>query len=304
MPDIEPILSPSEQPETKAETKTETETQEVTHGDPILTGNQAWYEGMSQELIQSPEFSNFKDRTHAELFSAYKHSREMLGKDRIEQPTKDSAPEVWDEFWKAAGKPEKADSYVMPEISDELAESWNEEDRKSLVSAAHKANLNQEQFARIMKEFAGFAERDRQARVEHQQAMQTNQNQVVEELRAEWKQNYGLRINEATRALDALLAESGDSEAFRSLKLDTGQSLLANKHFIKSLAGFYQTYIAEPGALPGVITGTATDVVDANKQLERLHAHPAYMNENHPEHNKIRQQIHEVYLSRHGATVQ
>ena len=105
----------------------------------------------SAELIETKILDNYKD-----LPSALKgliETKKMVGSDKIAKPSEGASQDVWDQYYRAGGKPESPEGYKV-EFSEGLEPS--EERLKAIQEIAHKANLSNSQ----LQAMVSFQEQD------------------------------------------------------------------------------------------------------------------------------------------------
>ncbi|MCS5590727.1 MAG: hypothetical protein NZ824_12255 [Candidatus Thioglobus sp.] len=246
---------------------------------PVLSDNQDWKEGLSEELRADPSLANVKD-----LESAAKtlvHQQKMLGS-RIPLPKTD---EERQELFTKLGRPENAADYeVTP--PEGYGQYYPEEMIGSFKEAGHQLGLSPEQMQGLMDWQKTSI--DYQLNQEQSSADQ-NGVQTEEILREEFGANYDKQLTAAQRALKVY----GNKDL---------QNKLADPRYgndpdlIKLLAAAGKD-ITEDSARGTANNSLVMSPMDARMQIDAIqsNANHAYWNPRDLKHGEAQLEMQQLY---------
>jgi hypothetical protein len=96
----EPIATPSNVAKSDTPVSPTTETQPVA---------KTWKEAISEEFRNDPNIEKFTEIDA--LAKSYINATQMIGKDKVAVPNKNSTDDQWNEVYDKLGRPESADKY-------------------------------------------------------------------------------------------------------------------------------------------------------------------------------------------------
>jgi len=114
-----------------------------------------WRDALPDDLKGDPSLKDYKPGKDgfASVIKTMISSQKMIGADKIAKPGKDSAPEVWDAFYEAAGRPKVAGDYALtvPEALKDV--KLDEAKMGKWKEIFHKAGISQGAFDTVLNEF-------------------------------------------------------------------------------------------------------------------------------------------------------
>lgn len=129
------------------------------------TSTPTWRDTLPDDLKASPVLAKYQDQTAA--IKALVDAQEIIGRKTagIVKPGPDAKPEELSEYYKALGRPETPDAYVMPTF-DGIPEGYgiSPEIEKIAREALHGAGVSQEQYDVAMKALVGHSLQEHQAK--------------------------------------------------------------------------------------------------------------------------------------------
>jgi hypothetical protein len=166
-----------------------------------------WMSSLPDELRNDPSMKDYKPGKEgfASVVKTMISSQKMIGADKIVRPGKDSAPEIWDAFHDAAGRPKTAGDYALtvPEALKEV--KLDEAKMGKWKEVFHKAGVSQKAFDTVLNEFLTSTHAEQQA--SSQKFAQESEAQL-NALKAEWGNNTETNFNVAS----SVVAKFGGAE--------------------------------------------------------------------------------------------
>lgn len=189
-------------------------------------------------------------------------SQKLLGKEKIVRPDADSPPEVWDEFYKVAGRPESAEKYEFGEdFTDENKALFDEEGLGKFKELAHENGVSGKAFQSMVKWYADYVNQANEALSgEANQAIQAG----LDELKAEWR---GEDFENNTKIAQSALEQLGDDNLKNLIMEDP--KLRNHPSLIKLFHRIGQSQLDDSPIATGTGTKLSTDsVTHARQQLQ------------------------------------
>lgn len=221
-------------------------------------GTDSWYSGLPSDL-QTDSIKSFKDP--AGLAKSYVHLESMLGGEKIPKLSENATPEQKAFFYKAFGRPDKADGYGLGE------------DFKDFAPVMHEAGLNVQQAKALTEKYKSFVEGKNTEAAAVRDAQKAKGMQGLKDL---WGDKYDDELATAGRALSTYVK---DPKQLESIKEKLRESGLGNDAEFISLFNLIGKQSAEDvsrssGALK---TAAATDKQSANAEIKRLQSDPEFL---------------------------
>lgn len=240
-----------------------------------------WQDALPEEIKSNTAIQQFTDV--GALAKSYIHAQSMIGKKGVVVPSEKSAPEEWDSFYKAIGRPE-LDKYEL-----QTKEGFNEDLVKAFKETSHKAGILPKQAQAQLEWFAQYE----QSKVEA--AMKASQEEAktqVEALKKEWGEGFTKNIQIAKAARDAV----GEEFAAYLEKSGLGNDV----NVIKALAHLGK-FLGEDklrGVSDGKLGSTPAEVAAEHEEMQaKMYA----MSPNDPQYATIRSKVEMLARKRYGA---
>lgn len=244
-----------------------------------------------QKPVEPPAFAipdTYKDRPWLKdvdsldkLLTKADGAMKLVGQRPAGVPAADAKPEEWEAFYKALGRPDKAEEYKIEGI-----EKADVKFTPKVLGAFHKAGLTTAQAKTVWTEVSG-------ALSEMQTASAAAAAQTDVDFTKLATDTFGVNR-------DAILATSkGLLEKFAPASMKPMIDKMSNENLILMagvLDGINKTYIKEdgPGKLPASNAMTPADV---SMKARELMAKPEYANASLPGHDRIVAEVNELYAS-------
>ena len=249
---------------TENTTPTEEATISSTTNNTVQT-SKSWKEIISKEYRSNPNIEKFTEIDA--LAKSYINAVSMIGSDKIPVPTNNSTDEQWNEIYTKLGRPESPDKYKLDVKSEN----------------AHKLGLNNKQAQGILEFYKNNMEQSAQ-----QQSINTETAQADAEaqLRKEWGRSFDENIKRA-----GSLAKANMSPELLDMQMKDGTRLGDHPEIIKGFANI-ANLISEDK-----IIGTEQENMSQGRDLETEIStivndrNGPYWNRNHPDHDKVVQQV-------------
>jgi len=267
----EPIATPSNVAKSDTPVSPTTETQPVA---------KTWKEAISEEFRNDPNIEKFTEIDA--LAKSYINATQMIGKDKVAVPNKNSTDDQWNEVYDKLGRPESAEKYTLNVKSDVVP--IEDTAIKQFAENAHKLGLNNKQAQGILEFYKtnmeGVAQ---QAKVD----TETAQAQSTQELRQEWGREFDTNIKKA-----GAIAKANMNPEILDMQLKDGMRLGDHPEVIKGFAKIAGMMSEDK------IVSTESENVSSNTDVETEisdimnNKDGPYWNRSHPDHDKMVQQVY------------
>ena len=267
----EPTATPSNVAKSDTPVSPTTETQPVA---------KTWKEAISEEFRNDPNIEKFTEIDA--LAKSYINATQMIGKDKVAVPNKNSTDDQWNEVYDKLGRPESADKYSLNAKSEVVP--IDEQAIKQFAENAHQLGLNNKQAQGILEFYKNNMEgMAHQAKVD----TETAQAQSTQELRQEWGREFDTNIKKA-----GALAKANMNPEILDMQLKDGMRLGDHPEIIKGFAKIAGMMSEDK------IVSTESENVSSNTDVETEisdimnNKDGPYWNKSHPDHDKMVQQVY------------
>ena len=240
----------------------------------------SWKDSISEEFRKDPSIEKFTEIDA--LAKSYINATRMIGQDKIVIPTKNSTQEAWDEAYAKLGRPETADKYNLKIESDVV--KMDENAIKSFAEQSHKLGLNNKQAEGILDFYKNNMEGTaQQSKID----TETAQAQSEQQLRQEWGRDFDAKVQQA-----GALAKANINPEVLDMTLSNGTRLGDHPEIIKGFAK-----IAGMMSEDKIVTTESEDVntvADIESEISAItnDTDGPYWNKQHPDHDKMVQQVY------------
>ena len=239
-----------------------------------------WKEAISEEFRNDPNIEKFTEIDA--LAKSYINATQMIGKDKVAVPNKNSTDDQWNEVYDKLGRPESADKYSLNAKSEVVP--IDEQAIKQFAENAHQLGLNNKQAQGILEFYKNNMEgMAHQAKVD----TETAQAQSTQELRQEWGREFDTNIKKA-----GALAKANMNPEILDMQLKDGMRLGDHPEIIKGFAKIAGMMSEDK------IVSTESENVSSNTDVETEisdimnNKDGPYWNKSHPDHDKMVQQVY------------
>ena len=267
----EPTATPSNVAKSDTPVSPTTETQPVA---------KTWKEAISEEFRNDPNIEKFTEIDA--LAKSYINATQMIGKDKVAVPNKNSTEDQWNEVYDKLGRPESADKYSLNAKSEVVP--IDENAIKQFAENAHQLGLNNKQAQGILEFYKNNMEgMAQQAKVD----TETAQAQSTQQLRQEWGREFDTNIKKA-----GALAKANMNPEILDMQLKDGMRLGDHPEIIKGFAKIAGMMSEDK------IVSTESENVSSNTDVETEisdimnNKDGPYWNKSHPDHDKMVQQVY------------
>ena len=267
----EPTATPSNVAKSDTPVSPTTETQPVA---------KTWKEAISEEFRNDPNIEKFTEIDA--LAKSYINATQMIGKDKVAVPNKNSTEDQWNEVYDKLGRPESADKYSLNAKSEVVP--IDENAIKQFAENAHQLGLNNKQAQGILEFYKNNMEgMAQQAKVD----TETAQAQSEQQLRQEWGREFESNVKKA-----GALAKANMNPEILDMQLKDGMRLGDHPEIIKGFAKIAGMMSEDK------IFSTESENVSSNTDVETEisdimnNKDGPYWNKSHPDHDKMVQQVY------------
>jgi len=267
----EPIATPSNVAKSDTPVSPTTETQPVA---------KTWKEAISEEFRNDPNIEKFTEIDA--LAKSYINATQMIGKDKVAVPNKNSTEDQWNEVYDKLGRPESADKYTLNAKSEVVP--IDEGAIKQFAENAHQLGLNNKQAQGILEFYKNNMESmAQQSKVD----TETAQAQSEQQLRQEWGREFDTNVKKA-----GALAKANMNPEILDMQLKDGMRLGDHPEIIKGFAKIAGMMSEDK------IVSTESENVSSNTDVETEisdimnNKDGPYWNKSHPDHDKMVQQVY------------
>ena len=257
--------------------KSDTPVSPTTETQPVA---KTWKEAISEEFRNDPNIEKFTEIDA--LAKSYINATQMIGKDKVAVPNKNSTDDQWNEVYDKLGRPESADKYSLNAKSEVVPIDDNA--IKQFAENAHQLGLNNKQAQGILEFYKNNMEgMAHQAKVD----TETAQAQSTQELRQEWGREFDTNIKKA-----GALAKANMNPEILDMQLKDGMRLGDHPEIIKGFAKIAGMMSEDK------IVSTESENVSSNTDVETEisdimnNKDGPYWNRSHPDHDKMVQQVY------------
>jgi len=240
----------------------------------------SWKESISEEFRNDPSIEKFTEIDA--LAKSYINATKMIGQDKIVIPTNNSTEDQWNEVYQKLGRPESADKYQLDAKSE--AVPIDENAVKQFAENAHKLGLNNKQAQGILEFYKNNMEGTaQQSKID----TETAQVQAEQQLRQEWGRDFEGKVKQA-----GALAKANINPDVLDMQLQDGTRVGDHPEIIKGFAKIANMMSEDK------IVSTESENVDTMKDIESEittltnDTNSPYWNKNHPDHDKVVQQVY------------
>jgi hypothetical protein len=257
--------------------KSDTPVSPTTETQPVA---KTWKEAISEEFRNDPNIEKFTEIDA--LAKSYINATQMIGKDKVAVPNKNSTEDQWNEVYDKLGRPESADKYSLNAKSEVVP--IDEQAIKQFAENAHQLGLNNKQAQGILEFYKNNMEgMAQQAKVD----TETAQVQSEQQLRQEWGREFESNVKKA-----GALAKANMNPEILDMQLKDGMRLGDHPEIIKGFAKIAGMMSEDK------IVSTESENVSSNTDVETEisdimnNKDGPYWNKSHPDHDKMVQQVY------------
>lgn len=237
-----------------------------------------WAKGIDPTLVAEPSVKIHKDINT--LVKSYVHAQKMMGADKVVIPSKESTPEVWNEFYKKVGLPDSFDKYGVQRKPESKVEQALFD---TLAKQGYEAGVLPHQLTKLVDSVESYVEQFSKTNSTKATELQTKN---LEALQAEWGEAYKVKMQQANKAINTF----GNDKVAQAL---VNAGLNHDPEVIKMFAalgsklgeGTFQKGSGE--------TQTPQDLQSAINDILKDRNNP-YYNPAHPAHTEMKQKVQDM----------
>ena len=242
-----------------------------------------WREALPEDIRGEPSLATFKDVQN--LAKSYVNAQRMVGKNKVAIPGETSSAGEWEEFWKAAGRPETAKDYGLKRPAEVPEEFYNAPLAEKAQELFHKIGLSKKQSDALFAfNTEALVAGLKTQKAEREAAMQGLQDG----LHKEWGAAYQEKVHLGNVAIEQGVA---GNEEFKDRLVERFGN---DPDFIRFAANLGAKF-AEHG-VKGSPTPTPADI---DEKISTLMNSDAYMKAGHPGHKAAVEQVHRLFERKH-----
>ncbi len=237
-----------------------------------------------------------KIKSSDDLWKAYDNSQSLLGKRPAGIPANDATPEEWDKFYQAAGRPDRADKYTLPEIEGIPEGVDIAPVKQQAMEIMHKSGLTQRQAEALWKNYMGAelgaVAKSKEAQAEQKKTLDAEFDKLTQDhFGGDFESAQKITIEMANKFVPAELRG-----AFGELG-DNPKALAAIASLAKSANAEIERVKKEYGAEGTITSGSQTaskDIDTVRKELAALRTSPEARDFLNPKHKETTDRITEL----------
>lgn len=247
--------------------------------------NKNWRNIIPKELAEDAVMANVTDL--ATLAKNYKNAQSLVGRKGLIVPTEKDAPEVWDNFYKALGRPEKDTEYEFEKVEGmELDLSKMKEGYRKL---AFQHGLNRKAAKELWKYVEQNAADGQKATMD---AYKTRVSSEWADLKKEWGDAYDDKI----KKINGVVTKFGDADLREWMKKMGADKETKLVKFLSKISEAMSEDNLNTSGTPATYTpaealSKAKDIM-TNKNNE---LHEAYLNQKHLRHDDAVKEVERLY---------
>ncbi len=234
-----------------------------------------------EELRNEASLNGYKNVSDA--LKSLVNAQHMIGKDKIAIPGETSTPDEWNEFHRAAGRPETPGDYNITRPEAVPEELFDKELANGYQELFHKIGISSKQAEALV----GFNVESTLATIAKQEASNENDRQVAMKALTEKHGSvaYEGRLNLSKKALD--VGADGDEELRKVIAERYGN----DPDFVNWTANIGKQF----GEASAVAATEAATIGSLEQQVTELTATDAYRNNQHPDHANMQLQVERIF---------
>ena len=257
--------------------KTDTPVSPTTETQPAA---KTWKEAISEEFRNDPNIEKFTEIDA--LAKSYINATQMIGKDKVAVPNKNSTEDQWNEVYDKLGRPESAEKYTLNAKSDVVP--IDEQAIKQFAENAHKLGLNNKQAQGVLEFYKNNMETNaHQSKVD----IETSQVQAEQELRKEWGRDFESNVKRA-----GALAKANLNTEILDLELKNGMRVGDHPEMIKGFAKIAALLTEDKIISPEDENASKTTDIESEISSIMDNKEGPYWNKQHPDHDRMVQQVY------------
>jgi len=272
---------PVEQATTETAQPTPTATQVAVKGaDTPAPQTSSWKDSISEVYRNDPNIEKFTEADA--LAKSYINAVKMIGQDKIAIPTNNSTQEAWDEAYEKLGRPESPEKYALDTKSDVVP--FDDDAIKSFAEQSHKLGLNNKQAQGILEFYKNNMEGSaQQSKID----TETAQSQAEQELRQEWGRDFEGKVKQA-----GALAKANINPEILDMTLSNGIRIGDHPEIIKGFAKI--AGMMSEDKIVATESENVNTVADIESEISAItnDTKGPYWNKQHPDHDKMVQQVY------------
>jgi len=256
-----------------------------------------WREKLSPELKNDKTLMQFKDFDG--LCRTVVNQQRMIGLDkkRLVEVPDDKAPDnIRNEFYKAAGRPEKPEEYKFAKDPDIAEEVWDNNLIQSSLVELHKAGASQKVIDTIAKIENG---RVKSMMEIFKQNGERLAKEGVDAMKVEYGAKYDRAKHLANTAISMALGENKEAvDAFVNKTLSNGLKLGDDPDFFKFAATLGESFSEHSNVKLNQMPAQSNDEIQT--KINELMASKEYLDAKHINHKSTLEQITKLYQQKHA----
>jgi len=242
-----------------------------------------WREALPEDIRGEPSLATFKDVQN--LAKSYVNAQRMVGKNKVAIPGETSSAGEWEEFWKAAGRPETAGDYQLKRPAELPEEHYNAKLVEDAQALFHKIGLSKKQADALFR----FNIENLQTDLKTQEAEAAAAMQGLQDgLHKEWGAAYQEKVHLGNVAIEQGVA---GNEEFKDRLVERFGN---DPDFIR-----FATNLGAKFAEHGVKGSPTPTPADIDEKISTLMNSDAYMRAGHPGHKAAVEQVHRLFERKH-----
>ena len=239
-----------------------------------------WKEAISEEFRNDPNIEKFTEIDA--LAKSYINATQMIGKDKVAVPNKNSTDDQWNEVYDKLGRPESADKYSLNAKSEVVP--IDEQAIKQFAENAHQLGLNNKQAQGILEFYKNNMEGTaQQSKID----TETAQAQAEQQLRQEWGRDFEGKVKQA-----GALAKANINPEILDMTLSNGIRLGDHPEIIKGFAKI--AGMMSEDKIVATESENVNTIADIESEISAItnDTNGPYWNKQHPDHDKMVQQVY------------
>lgn len=223
---------------------------------------------------------------HEGLAKSYSSLERLLGYEKVPVPKSEDDAEGWERYFRAAGKPEKAEEYEFKVEREKLPQNfYDEEAEKSFRQWAHANHLNKRQAANLHDAYV-------KAHLERHKAWEDHQKQTKAKLQTDLMREHGAGYEGFMKGAKGAISRYSDPDFLQYLD----ESGLGNDPRLIRAFGRIGKEMMGESRLAGAAkpTVSAGDLQAAISDYRKAN-HDALNKKDHPDHERHVAHMAELY---------
>jgi len=252
----------------------------------------SWRTALPAEMADHPSLAKYEDVPA--LAKGFLDQNEFVGRKGIIPPKEGASDEEVNAFYTALGRPETPGDYQLEDFAppDSIKELWNAQGMDKMVEKMHARGASQEFVRGILED---MAEHQAEQFGDSLGLVQQGKDEAVTALKTKWGLKYDANIDLAKRVVGQAADAVGISREDLAGRLLPEGGMVGNDPVLAEVFALIGQQGGELRFLGDTKTSYTRTPQEAEQEIGRLEASPAFTDKRDPEHRATIEKLAALY---------